>query len=139
MRVVDTAVLQRLAEAGLTVHDGVVPVSDADARVVTVELPYCVFLSGVGDDDQPRLSGRNGRRAVYFQVTYVGASRVQAKWVGERSRAALVTHRLVVPDARSWPTVLDESQRIRRDDDAVQPDGAPLFYGVDTYSAAITI
>lgn len=145
MRIVDDVILGllRVAVPPATngkprVHDGFVPVSDKDARVITADLPYVVFYSSVGADSNRRVSGQNGRRSVFFQVTYVGEDRAQAKWAGERQRAALADQVITVPGHKSWRVLLDESQRIRRDDDAARPDGTPLFYGVDTYSVAIT-
>lgn len=120
------------------VHDGKVPVADSDAKVVTAALPYIAYFSNLGDDANRRLSGSNGRRSVFFQVTYVGEDRNQAKAAGERARAVLADRRLPIEGRRSWLCRLDESQRIRRDDDAARPDGSPLFYGVDTYAVSIT-
>lgn len=144
MRIVDEVILGLLEAAvpplngNPRVHDGFVPVSDTDAKVVTAVLPYLAYYSSVGDDSNRRVSGQNGRRSVFFQVTYVGEDRAQAKWAGERQRAALADKVITVPGRKSWRVLLGESQRIRRDDDAARPDGSPLFYGVDLYSVAIT-
>lgn len=137
MRVVDTAVLGVLEDANLNVHDGLVS-ADNSSNVVTYDLPYVVYYSSVGDDDNRRLSGRKARRSVFFSVTYVGLTREQAKWAGEKVRAALQGQRLTIPGHRSWLCDLQESQRVRRDDDAIRPNGAPLFYGVDNYALSIT-
>lgn len=155
MRVVDTAVFEALEAAGmwaLGLHedDDLVPpagairvydaVADADneGKVVTYPLPYAVYYSNVGDDHSPRLDGRNSRRSVFFPIIYVGEDRSQAKWAGEQIRAALTGSRLSVPDHRVWLVDVQESQRVRRDDDTTQPDGSPLFYGVDNYAVSIT-
>jgi hypothetical protein len=145
MRIVDDVILGLLraavppnAAGEPRVHDGYVPVADTDARVVTAALPYLAYFSSLGDDSNRRLSGENGRRSVFFQVTYVGEDRAQAKWAGERQRAALCDKAIVVAGHKTWRVLLGESQRIRRDDDAARPDGSPLFYGVDLYSVAIT-
>lgn len=144
MRVVDEVILELLRQAvpplngEPRVHDGYVPVADTDAKVVTAALPYLAYFSSLGDDSNRRVSGQNGRRSVFFQVTYVGEDRAQAKWAGERQRAALADRVIQVPGRKSWRVLLGESQRIRRDDDAARPDGSPLFYGVDLYSVAIT-
>ena len=120
------------------VHDGFVPVADTDSNVITAALPYVAYFSSLGDDSNWRLAGYKARRSMFFQVTYVGASRAQAKWAGERQRAALADKVVTIPGRRSWRVLLGESQRIRRDDDAARPDGSPLFYGVDLYSLAVT-
>ena len=101
-------------------------------------LPYVVYYSSVGDDSNRRLSGRLARRSVFFTVTYVGLDRNQTKWAGEKVRAALQSRRFVVPGHRTWLCELLESQRVRRDDDAIRPDGSPLYYGVDNYQLPIT-
>lgn len=144
MRIVDEVVLG-LLEAAVPpldgeprVHDGYVPVSEKDPKIVTATLPYLAYFSSLGDDSNRRVSGQNGRRSVFFQVTYVGEDRAQAKWAGERQRAALADRVITVPGRKSWRILLGESQRIRRDDDAARPDGSPLFYGVDLYSVAVT-
>lgn len=137
MRVVDDVVLAALEAANLNVHDGFVHV-DATTKTVNYPLPFVVYYSSVGDDDNPRLSGRMGRRSVFFSVTYVGLDRKQAKWAGERVRDVLQGHRFTIPGHRSWLCGLDESQRVRRDDGAARPDGSPLFYGVDNYALSIT-
>lgn len=137
MRAVDEAILTALATLPFDVHDGFVP-SDATGQIVTYPVPYAVYYSSVGDDHSPRLTGRNTRRAVFFSITYVGLDRNQAKWAGELVRDALEGRRLVVGSQRTWLVGLEESQRVRRDDDAIRPDGSPLFYGVDNYAVSVT-
>lgn len=143
MRVVDDVVLTTLRtleqgdDEGVQIHDGLV-YADNTSNVVTYDLPYAVYYSSVGDDDNRRLSGRKGRRSVFFSVTYVGLTREQTKWAGEQIRAVLQGQRLVIPGHRSWLCDLQESQRVRRDDDAIRPDGSPLFYGVDNFAISIT-
>lgn len=136
MRVVDTAVLAALQATGIDINDGYVDV-DAGTNVVSYPLPYAVFHSSIGDDDNRRLGGRKTRRSVFFTVTYVGRNRDQTKWAGEKIRAALHGKRLVVAGHRMGLVDLQESQRIRRDDDAVRPYGSPLFYGVDNYAVPV--
>lgn len=144
MRIVDNEVLAILRAAvppiddGDRVWDGYAPTAYDDARVITAELPYLVYYSSLGDDSNPRLAGYKARRSMFFQVTYVGEDREQAKWAGERQRAALADRLITVPGRKAWRVLLGESQRIRRDDDAARPDGSPLFYGVDLYSLAVT-
>lgn len=136
----DDAVLALLnGITGVTICDSFVE-SDADTKVVTYPVPYAVFYSSVGDDSRPRLAGRNIRRSVFFSITYVGLSREQAKWAGEAVRAAIEGHRVtVVGHSQVGLIQLLESQRVRRDDDAIRPDGSPLFYGVDNYAIPINI
>lgn len=117
--------------------DSFVPVK-ADGKTVEYQLPYAVYFSSLGDDHSPRLTGRNTRRAVFFSITYVGISPEQCKLAGQRVRDGLVDRRLVLDDRKTWLIGLEESQRIRRDDDAINPEGKPLYYGVDNYAVSIT-
>ena len=138
MRVVDTAVLATLKAANVNVMDGFVIPVGVGTKVVDYPVPYAVYYSNTGDRDNPRLTGRGRRDDVFFSITYVGLNREQAKWCGEKVRAALVGKRLTISGRKTWLVRVVESQRVRRDDDAVRPDGAPLFYGVDNYSVAVT-
>lgn len=128
--------------AAMHVHDGLVAVNN-ETKVVTYELPYAVFYSSLGDDpesdENQRLTGRRGRRSIFWSMHYVGADRRQAKWAGEQIRNAFRGRRVMVAGHRSWLIQVEESQRVRRDDDAIRPDGSPLFYGVDNYSVSITL
>lgn len=136
MNTVDDVVLELLEAVLAHVHDGQVPVDDSDSNVVTSALPYVVYYSNLGDDDTRRYSGRATRREVTFQITYVGGTREQAKWAGQRARGALA-------DRRLWPEGprmrLAESQRVLPDNDARQPDGGSLFYGADQYAVRAPI
>lgn len=136
MRAVDDVILPLLATTPVNIHDGFVVV-DNTTKIVTYDLPYAVYSSSVGDDDNPRLSGRKGRRSVFFSVMYVGLDRNQAKAAGEAIRNVLAGQRIAVPGYKTWLCELLESQRIRRDDDAIRPDGSPLFYGVDNYDLSL--
>lgn len=138
MRAVDNVILTALEATGVNIHDGLVVV-DNTTNVVSYPLPYAAYYSSIGDDDNRRLAGRKVRRSVFFSVVYVGADRNQTKWAGEKIRAALQGKRFVIPGHRTWLCDLQESQRIRRDDDAIRPDGSPLFYGVDNYAVSITL
>ena len=140
MRVVDDAVLARVGGQGFNVHDGYF-----DARppgelvVVSIPLPYAVFYSSVGDDDEEtrRLCARAPRESVFFTFTYVGADRNQTKWAGERLWARMKRWRPDVEGQVCEVVQRLESQRVRRDDDAIRPDGSPLFYGVDNYAVGV--
>lgn len=138
MRVVDDVILAALEATDVTVHDSFVAV-DTDGKTIQYPLPFLVYYSSLGDDANPRLTGRMGRRSVFFQVTYVGIDRRQAKYAGEKQREALQGQRFTIPGHKAWLCLLEDSQRVRRDDDALRPDGRPLFYGVDQYAISITL
>lgn len=140
MRVVDDAIITALRAAGITVHDGDVP-TERDGTVVTAPLPYLVYFSNVGDDveETMRIAGMRSARSVFFSWNCVGADRNQAKAVAERARDAVNDKRLVVPGWKVDLLKVETSQRVRRDDDAVRPDGAPLFYGVDEGSVVVRL
>lgn len=111
-----------------------------DKVVVTYPVPFATYSSSIGDDDQRRLSGRRARRSVFFSFTYVGETRNQAKAAGEWLRAALEQHRPTIVGHRCWriELLVGGSQRIRRDDAVMRPDGTPLFYGIDDYAVGLT-
>lgn len=154
MRVVDAAILARLgdpvvgdaysyfrADVGVTIRDGF-----WDARpdvstplVIKNPLPYATYTSSVGDDDEStrRLSADIPRTSVFFSFNYVGLDRNQAKAAGERIRAQMKRWRPTVAGFSTEIVELLESQRIRRDDEVVRPDGMPLFYGVDNYAVGV--
>jgi hypothetical protein len=141
MRVVDNAVLAVLDELPLDIHRADVITDteqDTDQVIVTYDLPYAVYYSNVGDDHNPRLDGRTSRRSVFMSIMVVGVNHEQTKWGLEKVRDVLEGKRIPVPDHKSFLVDLQESQRVRRDDDAIRPDGSPLFYGVDNYAMSIT-
>ena len=141
MRAVDDVVLAALEETGVSIHDGHVDANN-ESNVVTYTLPYAVYYSSVGDDDDvdnPRLIDVHTRRSVFISLIYVGIDRRQAKWAGEKIRDAINGKRFDIPGHRTWKCKVEESQRVRRDDDAIDPDGNPLFYGVDNYATSITL
>lgn len=142
MRAVDKVILDRLgALDGFDMYDAVMELDDSDGnpKIVTYDLPYAVYTSNIGDDDKARLTGRRARRSVFFSILYVGIDRNQAKACGERIRDSLQDKSIPVPEHKVWLCQLQESQRIRRDDEAVRPDGSPLYYGVDNYALPITL
>lgn len=142
MIVVDTAVLTRLrSNVNLHVFDGLVlPTKDPDQPVrVNLPMPYINYTSAVGDDDNYRLAGRRQRRSVPFWLMYVGLDREQAKGAGEAARELLEGWLASIENHNVWRCKLEESQRIRRDDDALNPDGKPLFYGVDAYAISMQL
>lgn len=154
MRAVDDVILARLGDlvagqkyryfrnaVGVTIHDGLFDARpDSGLVVVSYPLPYAVFYSSVGDDDEvnaQRLSADITRDSVFFSFTYVGLDRNQAKWAGERIRAQMKRWRPTVAGYRTEIVRRLESQRVRIDDEAVRPDGSPLFYGVDNYAVGV--
>ncbi len=137
MRIVDDAVMAKLTAAGLTVHDSFVP-TDNTGTTVPQPLPFVVYYGALGIEAVPRLTGRHVQRTVGFMVTYVGIDRRQAKWAGEKARDALVGRRLTLTGRKSGLVTLLTSPWVWRDDDYLQPDGRPVFYGRDTYEVQIT-
>lgn len=154
MRAVDEVILARLGDpvagelyryfrAGVdvTIHDGMFDARPkiGEPKVVTYDLPYAVYTSSVGDDDEEtrRLDARIPRDSVFFSFTYVGLDRNQAKAAGERIHAQMKRWRPVVPGFHCEIVQRLQSQRIRRDDEATRPDGAPLFYGVTEYAVGV--
>lgn len=139
MLVVDQDLLTKL---GTTPHDVYETYVTADkaGNVVQRPTPYLVFASSIGSLHQPRLHGRKTATSVFFRVMYVGETREQAKGAGEDARAVLVGKRVTVGGVRRSGLIeVDESQQIRRDDDAIKTDGRPLFCGVDLYSVSLTL
>lgn len=114
------------------VYDGYVD-ADETAKVIAMPLPYVVFYSTPGYDNDARQSGHVAGRVVEFSITAVGGTREQAKWMLDKARAVLSRKRLngnlIIRD--------DDNQYVRRDDDYTRPGGEPLFYGVDRYAAAV--
>lgn len=140
MRVIDDAVLDRLSTMPFDIKDGFFDARpESGAVVVTYDLPYAVYYSSVGDDDEDtrRLSARIPRDSVFFSLVYVGLDRQQTKAAGERIYDALRRWRPTVTGYRCEIVQRLESQRIRRDDDAIRPDGSPVFYGVDNYAVGV--
>ena len=127
---------------GIPVHTlGEVPATESDPNVITVTVPYLALSVPIGDDDDvnPRYGGGPTRRTIPFQITYVGSDTNQAKWAGERSRAALSGRAFVLPGHRTWAIRGPISERVRPDPDAHTADGRRLFFGVDSYDTALTL
>ena len=120
------------AVPNLNVYDGYVD-ADESAKVISVPMPYVVFYSSPGYDNDVRQSGQVAGRVLGFQITAVGVDRRQAKWALDKARTALSRKRLngnLIKRA-------DDNQHVRRDDDYTRPGGLPIFYGVDKYSVAV--
>lgn len=141
MRVVDDAVLARVRTLGFEIYDGLMDVRDPASNVVTYPVPYAMYFSSVGDDDEDtrRLSAHIPRDSVFFTFTYVGLDRNQTKAAGEQIRGRLRRWRPVIAGLKCEIVQVLESQRVRRDDDAVRPDGSPLFYGVDNCAVGVRL
>jgi hypothetical protein len=116
----------------LNVYDGSVPV-DETKKVISVPLPYIVFWSSPGYDNDERHDGRVAGRVVEFQLTGVGGTREQAKWVLEKARSNISRKRL----GKGLIRRSDDNQTVRRDDDYNRPGNLPLFYGVERYAVAV--
>lgn len=106
---------------------------DEAAKVISVPLPYIVFNSSPGYDRDERHCGQVGGRVSEFQLTGVGSSERQAKWVLDEARKMLNRKRL----GKSLIKRSDDNLKVRRDDDYTSPGGKPLFMGVDRYAVAI--
>jgi hypothetical protein len=145
---IDAAILAQVrAGISFTVHDGWFrPVPSVGANplepvVIPVEipLPYANFMSSFGDDDEPRLNGRNAQREKFFRLFHVGISREQVVGAIGKTRARLEGHRLVVDGRPRGLIKVDSSPLIFRDDGAVRADGKPLFSGIDNYTLRTSI
>lgn len=112
--------------------------ADNHTKVVTYDLPYVVYSSSYGDDDTLR-NRRRTRRSVFVALKYVGESPDQVKWAIERVRGRLQDQRVPLEGHRVWPIRLLLSTRVWRDDDAIRPDGSPLFYADEQYEFPMTL
>jgi hypothetical protein len=118
------------------VHDGQV-VADNTSKVVSYALPYIVYTSNTGDVDNPRLSGRRLRRSVFMPLKFVGEDRNQVKAAMEAVEAQIADRHILVPGFKTWKCRLEVSTRVRRDDDAIRPDGSPLFSADQEYAMSL--
>lgn len=139
MRAVDNALLTLIRATGVETFQTYVTV-DNSGNTVEYPLPYATYMSSIGDDHVQRNSGHYGWRSVYFTVMYVGITPEQAKWAGEKIRLALYRKRVSGTGiGASGLIALEESQRVRRDDDILRPDGKPVFYGVDNFAVPVRL
>ena len=58
---------------------------DPDVKIISVTFPYARMLSNLGDDNVPRLGGRDMQRSVFWQITAVGQTFAQATATGFRA------------------------------------------------------
>jgi hypothetical protein len=130
-------------QLGFQVYDATTGIDPLSPEQVTISypVPFATYTSSIGDDDNPRLSGRKIRRSVFLVFTYAGVSRTQAKWAGERIRLKVQRHRPVIAGHRAWPIDLElgGSDRIRADYNVLRPDGSALYYGIDRYAVSIVL
>jgi len=91
---------------------------------------YAVLYQGVTTRIDGPSSDPDADTVAEYQVTSIGVTRVQASWVADNARAALLTTPLVVA-GRSVQLVEWASGSTATRDDAVTP---PLFYAVDMYA-----
>lgn len=119
---------------------GIDPMS-TEQVVVSYPVPFATYTSSLGDDANPRLTGRKMRRSVFLVFTYAGATVTQTKWAGERIRLKVQRHRPVIAGHRAWPIDLElgGSDRIRADYNVLRPDGSALYYGIDRYAVSIIL
>jgi len=109
------------------------PAVDTTVKVITLALPYLVYVTSPGYDRDERFSGSVSGRVLDFQLTGVGQSETQAKWILDQARTVLNRKRL----NGSLIKRSDDNQFVRRDDDYTRSGGLPIFFGVDRYSVAV--
>lgn len=114
------------------VYWGYIPVIASD-KVINVPLPYLVYNSSPGRDNNERFCGNVGGRVGEFDLKGVGSSERQAKWVLDEARKVLNRKRL----GKSLIKRSDDNLNVRRDDDFTASGGDPVFYGVDRYAVAV--
>lgn len=130
MRSVDTAVIAALEGAGLTVHEGKAPTT-SDPNTIVSSLPFIVYRSGVGYEDEERMSlaGPTSTRSVPFRLTLAGLTPEQVKWAFEIAHAAL-SGRMIGGER---VTFSDAQRDVLPDDSAKMSDGRNLYYAVVDY------
>lgn len=106
---------------------------DEAAKVIDVPLPYIVYNSSPGYDNDERLCGGVGGRVLQFDLKGVGSSERQAKWVLDEARKVLDRKRLGTALIKRS----DDNDRVRREDEYTMPGGMPLFFGTDRYGVAV--
>jgi hypothetical protein len=125
--------------AGRMVGESGVPGQALLPVVVEREMPYAVYFGSTGLPSRRRLSGHRSHQSVYFSFRGVGISDEQARWVMQELQDTLEGLRLVVPGRQTGLVSVDGSNRVFRDDEAVQPNGGPVFYGEDYYAVGVKL
>lgn len=109
------------------------PTVDTAAKVISLPLPYLVYVTSPGYDRDERFCGSVNGRVLDFQLTGIGESETQAKWILDEARRMINRKRLngsLIKRSR-------DNLHVRRDDDFTRPGGEPMFYGADRYSVAV--
>ena len=108
--------------------------TDGDAKVVTVELPYVVYLPSNPIDGARVATGETTNEDLEFRLMFVGGTRAQASAAGDRAASRI---RGRAPLENAGICRREGSQQIRREDTYTAPGGAPLFYGIDVYAVTV--
>lgn len=111
------AVLAALAGAGLTVGDGGAPATVPSSR------RYAVVYPDPGQVLTESLADSRTDLALWFQVTCVGPTAEQARWVANKVRSVLFSP-LSVSGRALWRAEELGGPPVQRDDDVTPP----LFY-----------
>jgi len=75
-----------------------------------------------------RTLANNGPNELRYQITSVGSTPDQAQWMADKVAHALLTAIPVVAGRRVWPTVEEDSQPVRRDEESTG-----LFFATAQY------
>lgn len=134
-RTITDAIISALEGAGLLVGDAQAPDGagwtdkpgdEFVGYVVVYELSGGVTDGPIGEPD-------NDAEQI-FQLTSVGATREQCKWVADRARHVMLTAALSIVDRAVMRVAVDMLGGTTRDDD-VQP---PVFFSPDRYRVHTT-
>lgn len=110
------------------------PQADETEKIIAVPLPYLVYVTTPGFDNDLRQCGDVAGRVLEFQIAAIGEAQWQAKWALDHARAVLSRRRLGRALIRRSP----DNLYVRRESEFTRPDGGPLFHGVDRYAVAIS-
>lgn len=108
------------------------PTVDTDAKVIALELPYLVYVTSPGYDRDERYCGSVGGQVLDFQLTAVGESEKQVKWILEEARKVLNRKRL----GRALIKRRLDNDMIRPDENFTRPGGAAIFVCAEKYGVA---
>jgi hypothetical protein len=125
------AVIEHLATAtGRQIGDGEAP--KVDGQIAT--LPYAVVYALEDEPPEPALSDQTLTIHDAFQVTSVGASAEQARWMQIKVRAALIGWTPDIEGVGTFPIQWLSGGSVLRSDD-VQP---PLYSAIDRFVARLS-
>lgn len=119
------AVVEALADAGLTVGEAIAPAGG---------LPYVVVYPFGQPPPEGPVSDRYADVAPQVLVRAVGLTLASAEITADRARSVLLSTPLSVPGRTVTQVTLETSQPAARDDD-VSP---PLYYSTDVYGVWTT-